>query len=145
TQLGAALAELGEVERGGTVAHASDGQGNCAAAGVAAHEHVVDGRHRWAIEQVIDGVDVALTGSAGPEVEAGRFVCSGGSLGHRFLGEGSLRPIHGELDDTRNHYCRSLRGLAAYALFDAIIFFSQPMPHCLTMPPVSSRIVTPCQ
>ena len=37
---------------------------------LAAHEHVVGGRQRRAIEQLVDAVDVALAGSAGPEVEA---------------------------------------------------------------------------
>ena len=90
-------------------------------------------------------MDVPLAGSAGPEVEAVRFVRSGGTLGLLFEGECTLRPVHGELNDTRDHYCRSLDGLAAHALFDAFLLSCQPMVHCLTMPPVSSRIVAPCQ
>src|SRR5262245_55654566 len=144
-ELGAALADLSEIERWSTVADAADRQRLGAAVGAAAHQHVVGGRHGRALEELVDAVDIALAGGAGPEVEAGVFVRPDHAFHLLFLGEGTLRPVQGELNDTRNHYCRSLRGITLRALFDALFFSCQPMPHCLTMPMVSSRIVAPSQ
>ena len=71
-ELGATLADLGEVERRRAVGDASDGENLAAGAGAAAHEHVVGGGKRRALEQLVDRVHVAAARRTRPEMEPRR-------------------------------------------------------------------------
>jgi len=69
-ELSTAATDLGEVQRSGRIADAADGEHQTTAFRIAMDEDVIAGRDRGALDQAVNGVNVATAGSAAPEVEA---------------------------------------------------------------------------
>lgn len=109
---GAAMANVGQVERRRRGGEAADGEHAALTFRVAADEDEVGGAERRAIQQRIDRVDVTATRRAGPELEAlhqvfgpfdrGRVLAGLAHVGFR-PGCPDLRKI----DDTRTHHSTS--------------------------------------
>lgn len=71
---------------------------------LATYKHIVCGGQWRTFTQTVDVMHIALAGSASPKMETGPFLCERSLLREFALSKGSLRPIHGQLYDTRNHY-----------------------------------------
>lgn len=69
-EVGPALADLGEVQGPARVKQTANAQHLSAAAFVAASQNERSARQFRALEQIVDGVNVAPFGGAAPEVEA---------------------------------------------------------------------------
>jgi hypothetical protein len=102
-ELGAAMADLSEIERSKFVVGTPDAQGRATPAGFAPNQNVIGPRQLGALDKTEDGMHVLLAGGAAPKLER---------PGRTFPAYISRRPAPVEvaerhntrkLDDTRTH------------------------------------------
>lgn len=119
TETRSALTDLRKIEGPRAVANTADGKHLAATRCVAAHEEEVCSRNLGAPEKAVDGMNVALTGSAAPEVEplTGLKIDPKGRERRRSRAAGS---DFCELNDTRSHETHSFPDHRTLTLTDGL-------------------------